>query len=205
MIERRDTDQPVEIRETEGEAARIEGHAAVYYDGSEGSEYRLWDDAVERIMPAAFTRALEDGDDTRALFNHDPSLLLGRSTSGTLTMSADERGLKYSIQPGDTSVARDVLEHLRRGDVSGSSFAFTVTDEEWRMEDGTAVREVTGVRLFDVGPVTYPAYAGSSSGVRSAEDAGEARASFDAWRTRPIPGRKRRARVLQKTAERDMV
>ena len=146
---------------------RIEGYASVFYDGTPGTEFRLGSDFVERIMPGAFTKTLKDGDDVRGLFNHDPSMILGRSAAGTVELEQDKRGLKYSIDLGTTSVAEDVSKHIRRGDVSGSSFGFAVTDEEFKMEDGTEIRMITGVRLFDVGPVTFPAYDGTEAVIRA--------------------------------------
>jgi len=157
--------QPAAIEERADKSTRIVGYGAVYYDGTDGTQFRLWDDMLERIMPGAFDRAIKE-DDVRGLFNHDPSMVLGRSKAGTMALASDERGLRYEIIPGDTSVARDVREHLKRGDVTGSSFAFTVTDEQYRKEDGIHIREIHGVRLYDVGPVTFPAYEGTTAGAR---------------------------------------
>ena len=154
----------------EGTPKRIEGYGAVYYDArDEGTEYWLWDDFVERILPGAFDRAIKE-DDCRALFNHDVNQILGRNTSGTLTLSTDKVGLKYSIAVGDTQAARDVLTHCDRGDVSGSSFSFRPLKTVWREEDrddrSILIREIEEVELYDVGPVTFPAYASTSAGVR---------------------------------------
>lgn len=166
----------------EGEGPKIRGIASVYYDGTPKTEYKLWADTVERIMPGAFEKALAR-DDVRALFNHDANFVLGR-TPKTLTLTDSPEGLRYEIEPANTSVARDVAEHIRRGDVSGSSFAFIVTDEDWRKEDGAVIREIRGVELFDVGPVTYPAYEATTAGVRSVDGVAEARAAFDKWQAR---------------------
>lgn len=147
----------VRLEERADEASKISGYASVFYDGTKRTEYQLWDGAVERIMPGSFDDAIKN-DDVRALFNHDPNQVLGRTQSDTLKLSVDKRGLKYEIEPGDTQVARDVSEHIRRGDVDGSSFAFIVTDSDWRTEDSVDIREIRSVELYDVGPVTYPAY-----------------------------------------------
>jgi HK97 family phage prohead protease len=161
----------------------ISGYAAVYYDaGDPGSEYRLWDDLVERIMPGAFDSAIRDNHDVRALFNHDPSMILGRLGT-TLRISSDATGLRYAIDPPDTQVGRDVVQLLSRGDVSGSSFAFVPLKVSWEELHDTESRKVTYVRkiedvqLLDVGPVTYPAYESTTAGVRAAEDAADARAA----------------------------
>lgn len=142
--------------------AKIEGYASVFYDGTPDTEYQLWDGAVERIMPGAFDRALKQ-DDPVALFNHDPSQLLGRKSAGTLRLSVDEKGLRYEIPPADTTVFRDVLEMQARGDLKGSSFGFWVKADQRRKEDGVEIREITEVELLDVGPVTFPAYEGTNS------------------------------------------
>src|SRR4051794_7249403 len=105
---RADTEPPV-----------IAGIGAVCYDGTEETEYELWDFSsercVERILPGAFMDALTRPDDVRGLFNHSADLVLGRTKSGTMKLSADSAGLKYEITPGDTSVAKDVTAHLSRG------------------------------------------------------------------------------------------
>lgn len=173
---------PVALEERADENAQptIGGYAAVFYDGTPETEFVLWDGAVERIMPTAFDRALEENDDVRGLFNHNPDNLLARTTSETLTLTTDKRGLRYAMTPGNTNVADDVVEHVKRGDLTGSSFAFEATDVDWRKEDDVEIREISGVRLYDVGPVTYPAYEGTTTGVRSG-DSSEARRSHDAW------------------------
>lgn len=173
------TNQPVEARiEGEGDAkkSRLAGYAAVFYRQDDpGTEYWLWSDMVERIMPGAFDRAIKS-DDVRALFNHDPNLVLGRSKASTLTLSTDETGLSYEIDPGDTQIGRDVVSHVRRGDVTGSSFSFVPTKITWSEETRNTngqeskiwIRQIDEVTLYDVGPVTFPAYEASSSTVRNA-------------------------------------
>jgi HK97 family phage prohead protease len=160
---------------------RIVGYASVFYDGTPSTEFRLWDDMVERIMPGAFDKTLRARDDVRALFNHDPNMILGRTSAKTLSLSVDKRGLHYDVEPGDTTVAEDVVKHIRRGDVTGSSFGFRVTDQTWRTEDKIEIREIRGVELLDVGPVTYPAYEGTDSQVRK-EELAEIRSAHEAWR-----------------------
>jgi len=145
----------------------IHGYAAIFYRaGDRSTQYQLWPGAVERIMPTAFNEALKRGDDVRALFNHDPNLVLGRTKAETLGLAVDQIGLRYEITPIDTSVYRDLVRRLQRGDVDGSSFSFAVEAEEWRVEGDLEIRELHGVKLFDVGPVTFPAYQATSSGVR---------------------------------------
>ena len=159
----------VRVDERDGAAPKINGYAAVFYDGTPATEYRYYD-VVERIMPGAFSFALPKSD-VRGLFNHDPNFVLGRNKAGTLVLTVDAVGLRYVIAPPKSSIGNDVLESLRRRDVTGSSFAFTVDKkgQTWtRGEDGNYVREIISVaELFDVGPVTYPAYTATEAVARS--------------------------------------
>ena len=158
----------VELRKREDGKPVIAGVAAVYYDGSRDTEYELWPGVRERIQPGAFKRILGEGPDVRGLYNHDPNHVLGRTSKGTMTLRSTERGLEYEIEPPDTQGARDVMELLRRGDVDGSSFGFTIKSET-RVEDGDeTIYELADFgKLFDVGPVTFPAYEATSAGLRS--------------------------------------
>jgi HK97 family phage prohead protease len=174
-IERRDyeltdADELVVETRSDGRAAII-GYAAVYNRLSlDLGGFR------EEILPGAFDRILSKrGKDVVALFNHDSNIVLGRSSSGTLELSSDEKGLKYVVTP---PVSRaDVLELIQRRDVRGSSFAFTVDakNESFRTgEDGKAVRQIREVSgLYDVGPVLVPAYPATSASV--------ALRSYEAW------------------------
>lgn len=173
----------IETRADGGKMAT--GYAAVFHrDGDAGTEYRLGPDVVERIAPTAFNRALQEKHDARALFNHDPNMLLGRAGAGTLRLSVDQRGLKYEIDIPDTQVGKDVATSIARGDLAGSSFAFSINGKTGqRFEKGKDydVRHILDVDLFDVGPVTYPAYEGTTTGLRS----GDCSDAFDAvsdWR-----------------------
>lgn len=138
----------------------IEGYAAVFNSESEDLGWY-----VEEIAPGAFDDVMED--DVRALFNHDPNLILARTTSGTLKLGIDEKGLTYSFDAPETTTGNDLLESVRRGDVSQSSFGFIVGEQRWdeleMMKDGKrwfkTKRTILKIdRLFDVSPVTYPAY-----------------------------------------------
>lgn len=153
------------------EDGHVEGHAAVFnqeYVLYEGSNYRV----VETVKPGAFTRALKEKHDVRCLFNHDPNQLLGRTASGTMKLKQDDDGLYFDCTVPDTQLGRDVLTLVKRGDVSGASFAFNVTAQTWREEkkDGVTIstREIEDVDLFDASPVTYPAYTGTDVSARAA-------------------------------------
>jgi HK97 family phage prohead protease len=148
----------------------IVGLSAVFYRaGDAGTEYWLWSDTVERILPGAFDRAIKESHDARALFNHDSSLLLGRISSKTCRLSVTSEGLAYEIDedPKDPDHQR-VAAKIDRGDVTGSSFAFIprkVSWEELKQDDGWLyVRNIHDVDLFDVGPVTWPAYEATTAG-----------------------------------------
>ncbi|MCB1745509.1 MAG: HK97 family phage prohead protease [Gammaproteobacteria bacterium] len=141
----------------EGGAPLITGHAAVFSQLSEDlGGFR------EQIAPGAFASALERKDDVRALWNHDPNFVLGRSRAGTLEMREDATGLAVRIAAPATQTIRDlVMEPIRRGDVSQMSFAFSVRPDgdQWAEDDdGTIVRTIRDVRLYDVSPVTFAAY-----------------------------------------------
>lgn len=176
-LERRYTrhaDRPMVLARDGGKPPVIAGYAAVFYDPADaGTEYQIYDDLVERIMPGAFDRALRE-DDVRGLYNHDDNLPLGRTGAGTMRLSVDDRGLRYEIDPPDTQAARDLLVSLGRGDVTGSSFSFLPRDTTTRRVEKLYVLERNDVRLFDVGPVVFPAYAGTEAGVRSAAGHSEA-------------------------------
>jgi HK97 family phage prohead protease len=121
----------------------------------------------EIILPEAVTRTLREGLDVRALVDHDSSKVLGRTSAGTLTLSVDRHGLKVNIEPPKTSVARDLVESVRRGDISGMSFSFRTLDDSWRMEDGFPIRDVIDMRIREVSVVTFPAYSATEISARA--------------------------------------
>ena len=124
---------------------------------------------VEVIRSGAFRRAVQE-DDVRALLNHDPNFVLGRTKSRTLRLSEDATGLRIEIDVPDAQWARDLYRSIERGDIDQMSFAFSVVKDAWtRREDETpdTLRELLEVRLHDVSPVTYPAYEDTEVGVRS--------------------------------------
>ena len=132
----------------------------------------------EMILPGAFDKVLarqRGKQDVIAVFNHDPNILLGRTSSGTLEVSSDDKGLKYSVTP--PAERADIISLILRKDLRGSSFAFTVSkDSESFSSDANgavrSIREVSG--LYDVGPVVNPAYSSSTTGVSMR--------SYEAWK-----------------------
>lgn len=185
----------VQLRADDGERT-IVGYGAVFYrDDNPGTEFQLWDNVYERIGREAFARALKEKQDVRGLFNHDPSALLGRTTSGTLSLVVDDIGLRYEINPPDTQVGRDAVVSIERMDVTGSSFAFVPRKTEWAEEqrDGRTieVRTILDVDLYDVGPVTYPAYEASEALVRSVRE------EYSHWRDAVELERNEAARIVR--------
>ncbi|MBP7638133.1 MAG: HK97 family phage prohead protease [Kiritimatiellae bacterium] len=173
-IETRQNLHPVSVETREGKPAKIVGYAAVFYDGTERTQFQVYPGLVERIMPTAFDEALKS-DDIRALFNHDRAAVLGRMAAGTLTLTTDKTGLRYEIDIPDTTLGRDLAVSLARGDITGSSFGFNIRGPDgqkvWETPDGkTYVRELVNVKLYDVGPVTFPAYEATSAGVRGLDE-----------------------------------
>lgn len=124
----------------------------------------------EKIDRAAFRRTLEDDTaDVRALMNHDTAMVLGRRQNGTLKLSTDDRGLKVAISVPDTSYGRDLVELVRRGDVSQMSFGFVVHPggDHWTTRDGERIRTVTDLQLVEVSVVAIPAYTDTTVALRS--------------------------------------
>lgn len=158
-----------ELREDSGAPPKIVGYASVF---DRAADIGTFD---EIVRPGAFARAVREKQDVRALINHDANHVLGRSSAGTLRMMEDDTGLKVEIDPPDTQAARDLMESMRRGDVSQMSFAFIPAEGGERVSrdkgTGRRLRELLDVDLFDVSVVTYPAYEETSAAVRSIERA----------------------------------
>jgi HK97 family phage prohead protease len=189
----------VEIRKGDNGLRTLAGHAAVFNSNSEPM-YGF----TERIKPGCFSRAIKE-DDVRALFNHDSNLVLGRNTAKTLRLSEDKEGLAFECDLPDTQAARDVATLIERGDISGCSFSFRTLKDEWDYSpDGaTTMRTLIDVELFDVGPVTFPAYPATDVSVRSLEDIAaegkrvlEARTA-EAPRTVPLEVRRRELELAE--------
>jgi len=157
---------------------RLTGHDAVF-----NQETRIWD-FLEVVAPGAFEDSLKK-DDVRALWNHNPSDLLGRSSAKTLELEEDDVGLRFDLDTPDTALGRDLATLVGRGDVSEMSFGFRVLEESWdRREDEAGevhVRTLEKVELVDVSPVTWPAYSGTDVSAREAlpERALELRAALE--------------------------
>lgn len=145
----------------------LSGYAAVFDTETVIGEW--FREVIER---GAFDQALARPDDVRALINHDASLVLGRTAARTLRLAIDERGLRYEVDLPDTTYARDLATSVSRGDVTQSSFGFRVAEDSWEHPKTAAelpLRRVRSVELYDVSPVTYPAYDTTSVSTRARE------------------------------------
>ena len=167
---------PIEVRcqvselRTSQESRTIVGYAA---------KFERWSEPImgwfkEQIARDAFSEC--DVTDVIMCFNHNIDSILARTTSGTLTISTDDEGLRFEFDAPDTTLGNDMLELVRRGDISKCSFKFTVEDDEWRYADkdnGLEYDERTIRRigkLYDVSLVVYPAYSDTEAGVRHLEE-----------------------------------
>jgi len=156
-----------EVRAGKDSKPQIEGYAAVFNTETDLGYVR------ESIAPGAFKRAIAENQDVRCLFNHDPNNILGRTKSGTLALEEDNTGLKFRCDMPDTTIGKDVHSMIMRGDVDQCSFGFIVRDEEIKYGNNGegATRVIKDADLFDVSPVTYPAYPTTSVEARSNADA----------------------------------
>lgn len=143
----------LEVRQSENGRTVIRGYAALY-----NSDSQDLGGFVERIMPGAFDAVLAKNPDVFGRYNHER--LLARTSSGTMKLELDERGLRYTIYPKKADA--DLVESIERSDVRGSSFAFRTrgANERWFKDDaGRMIREIRSFDfLGDVGPVDNPAY-----------------------------------------------
>lgn len=122
----------------------------------------LWGEYVERFSPNAFSQSLASGADVRALFEHDHTKLLGRTTSGTLKLHEDNIGLRFELTPPDNQLGRDLLVSVERGDISGMSFGFRTIKNEWDFSVEPNLRTVQQAELAEITVTSIPAYPDSS-------------------------------------------
>ena len=158
-IERRFLPTDAELRD---EGNRLVGHAATF---EQPYSLGVFDEVIDR---GAFDDAIEN-DDVRALWNHDPNIVLGRTKSGTLKLSKDKHGLLSEIDlPKSAESQREAIE---RGDVDQMSFGFSVEEEKWEeREDDVDLRTILRAKLYDVSPVTFPANPNTDVALRSHEE-----------------------------------
>lgn len=166
MSERRDLGfESAEFRFADGDKRTLEGYASMY-----GVSYDLgrFDEVVEA---GAFSRALAEEQDVRALIDHDPARIIGRTKNGTLEMREDKKGLFTRIHLPDTQEARDLATLVERGDLDAMSFGFTVKSDRWENNEGRNTRYISDVDIFDISVVAFPASPTTSVALRSMEAA----------------------------------
>lgn len=171
-LEKRGYSESVEVRENDDGTVTVEGYAAVFDEEADiAGIFR------EVIRPGAFRNAIARGDDVAFLIDHG-GLPLARSTSRTLTLTEDTRGLKINTTlDGTDPDVRRIVPKMKRGDLSKMSFAFSMEGgvQNWASSAGVELREVIEVgSLSDVSIVTHPAYEGTSIAMRSRDSAKEA-------------------------------
>jgi hypothetical protein len=183
-VERRFIPREVRVVKDDRGRLHIRGYGAVFNAWSQDlGGFR------EAIEPGAFDKTIQESD-VRSLWNHDVNYILGRTASGTLTLFVDQRGLGYDVVPPDAQWAQDLIISIRRGDVDGSSFGFDTIQDRWEQgKDGDVRRHLLEVRLYDVGPVTFPAYPQTSAEARDKAqsmdgDTASTRARLDVRRRR---------------------
>jgi len=142
-----------EVRE-DSDGMHLEGYAALFNSRSENLG-----GFTETIQPGAFRTSLKARNDIKLLWNHDTGAVMGSTRAGTLSLLEDARGLRVSATLPDTSHGRDARELVRRGDVTGFSFGFSMPargGDSWNSE-GTE-RVLKSVRLHEVSLTPFPAY-----------------------------------------------
>jgi uncharacterized protein len=162
-----------------GDGSLLVGYAAVF---NEETVIDSWEGKfIERIAPGSFRKTLrERGDQIKVLFNHGMDPQIGDKPLGKpAVIKEDERGLYVEVPLDDTSYNADIKALLRSGALDGMSFRMTVLEDKWEEpEDGLPIRTIKQVRLYEFGPVTFPAYAATQAGVRA-----HAPTAFEAWRS----------------------
>lgn len=166
--------------EARGMSPVIRGYAIVYNRLSE-----LLGFFREQIAPEAMTRTLAEGLDLRALVDHDTAKPLGRLKAGSLRVETDTHGLRVEIDPPNTTYGHDIVESIRRGDVTGMSFAFrTMPDgDRWDESATPPIRTVVDMQVREVSVVTFPAYPQTEVAMRSLEAVRSQAGKFPRGRT----------------------
>lgn len=174
-LERRFTVSPATAPTVERNARgpTLVGYGAVFFNPSDvkGTTYKFRG-MSERIRRGAFAKVLARRDDVLALIDHNIERLLGRTANGTMRLTEDRVGLRYSIDLPNTTIGNDLAELVQRGDIRGSSFSFWLQPEGEHVyvaDDGAVIREIVEVAMCgDCGPVAQPAYTGTSVSLASA-------------------------------------
>lgn len=192
-IERRGGSLGVEVRK-DNDKRTLSGYAVVW-----NSDTTIGDYFIERIAPGAFTAAIRG--DVLALVAHDYAKVIGRTKSKTLRLSEDTHGLKVEIDVPNTTDGNDLWELVERGDVSGMSFGFRATKQEWDDTGEIPQRTVLEAELYEVTATAIPAYPDTSLAKRSLESArAEARKAKEDAEKRASDAAAARRRIAVKRA-----
>lgn len=195
-IEKRGGDLGVEIRAADGKRTLV-GYAAIW-----NSDTTIGDYFIERIAPGAFSKAIRG--DILALYDHDMGRVLGRTKSKTLRLAEDAKGLAVEIDVPDTSDGNDLWTLVERGDVSGMSFAFRATKQEWDDTGEIPHRTIIEAELYEVTATASPAYPDTTLAQRSLESArAEAEADLEAERRKRDNAAAARRRIAEREAKQE--
>ena len=175
--ERNLTFESAEFRFADDDKRTLEGYASMY---DVSYDLGRFDEVIET---GAFTRALDEGQDVRALIDHDPARIIGRSKNGTLELKEDKRGLFTRIHLPDTQDGRDLATLVELGTLDAMSFGFTVTEDRWEKKEDRNTRYISDVDMYDVSVVAFPASPTTSVALRSM-DAFDAQTEADQRRRR---------------------
>jgi len=165
-MEQRNLEQTqIEIRESEDGKRTISGYAVKWDKRSVKMGY--WKRFQEVFKRGAFTDTLKN-DNQKALWSHDTSQVLGSTKNNTLRLSEDSIGLRFELDLPATQLGNDAYELVKRGDVDGVSFGFSMQGESWDEADpDNIIRSVTKAKLMEISPVAFPAYPDSQVSARS--------------------------------------
>ena len=140
---------------------KLTGYAAVFNVAAAIGQF------VEQIAPGAFSASLSSAADVRALVDHDPGKLLARTSSGTLRLNEDAKGLAFELDLPDTQLGNDVLTMVQRRDINSLSFGLTMSagGDEWTT---TTTRILRSVNLSEISVLHHlPAYSNTEISARS--------------------------------------
>lgn len=172
------------IKRSDDTSRLVEGTAIVFNSDSQDMGF------IERIMPTAISEDTIKRSDVFVYLNHDPNrgvLARSRYGKGSLQLDLQEDGLHYRFEAPQTPLGDELLSYLTRGEITTSSFAFTLPkeggDRWYRSEDGTLHRDILKIeRLYDCSPVFEPAYLATSVSKRKLDEITEIEEKLDALR-----------------------
>lgn len=186
--------RPLELRAADGDAGRTAAGYAVLFD----AETNIGGWMIESFAPGAFTKSLRELD-VVALNGHESTRVVGRVSSGTLSLREDATGLAFENDLPDTTDGRDLAVLIERGDVAGMSFAFIATREEWDQTSEPMRRTIFEAQLIEVTYTAFPAYPDTSVAMRSLEHAkAETRTQNKAGALSRLAARRARLRAIER-------